>query len=185
MVVTPNAFILRTLLIFSLMDVVSLHVAKGSSTLWPEYLQQFWFLQSTCKPHKSLHMVNMIMSLYYCKFHFHDSKTKHNDLCTNNVFLILPLFVVPSCIYPMIAMIWCFLVSYPRLFGQLVMDDEIYVFLYHLHFGLHDFKNNHVNPNHRWHRILEQFWFFVHCKYGCEPFWSTITHTVAFDPNLA
>ena len=123
---------------------------------WLEYLQHlcywllcpqisnFWLMQSTCKPHKSMNLVNMIMSLYDYEFFLHDIVIKHGG----NMLFISPFFVVPTCIHPVVAMGHCFELSFPRLHEHPIMEDKIYTLLYHSHFGLHDCKSDHASLNH-------------------------------------
>ena len=124
----------------------------------------------------------MIMSIYNCEIFFlHDLVNKQSGLCTNNVLFISMFFMIPTCIHPMVAMVRCFVVSYPRLHGHLVMEDGIYTLLYHSHFGLHECKSDHASLNYVGLRILEMFWFpyllqvwmwilLIHCTLIWYPF---------------
>jgi len=57
----------------------------------------------------------------------------------------------------MVAMLQCFVVSYPRLHGHLVMEDGMYTLLYNPHFGLHNCKSDHASLNHVGRRVSEKF----------------------------
>lgn len=123
----PSMSVFQSLMTFSLVVVVDNRVRRVASHGVPclEYLQHLcywwlcpqinsvWLLQSTCKLNKFVDLVNMIMLAYDCEFFAWFRKD--SDICINTMLLISPFFMVLDCIHPMVAMDWCFVLSYPGL----------------------------------------------------------------------